>query len=194
MCVNACRVRSSPDNGRMNRILRHVVLGLGIAVLMGCTPALNWRDTRLADSALQALMPCKPDSATRTVQLPADHRAIDATLRMQGCEASDLQFTLAEMSVPDGIAMADALSAWRAASLAALKAQPGDATIQAWQLQGADAVPPPQRAEVTTSTHRAQWVWFVHARQIYQAAVYGDAKASKLNEAAEVYFSGIKLP
>jgi len=178
----------------MNRILRHVLSWLGLAVLMGCTPALNWRDTRLGDSALQALMPCKPDAATRTVQLQTDNQGRNATLRMQGCEASGLQFTLAEMSVPDGIEMADALSAWRAASLAALKAQPSDATPQTWPLQGADAVPPPQRAEVTTSTHRAQWVWFAHAHRIYQAAVYGDAKASTLNEVAEVYFSGIKLP
>jgi hypothetical protein len=37
-------------------------------------------------------------------------------------------------------------------------------------------------------------VWFVHAQRVYQAAVYGDAKAAQLNEAAEIYFSGIKLP
>ena len=178
----------------MNPILRHVIGWLCLAALMGCTPALNWRDTRLADSELQALMPCKPDVATRTVQLPAGNQTLGASLRMQGCEASDLQFTLAQMTVPDGIAMADALSAWRAASLAALKVQPGDVPTQAWQLQGAEAVPPPQRAEVTTPTYRAQWIWFVHAHRVYQAAVYGDAKATKLNEAAEVYFSGIKLP
>jgi len=178
----------------MNRILRHVLSWLGLTVLMGCTPALNWRDIRLADSELQVLMPCKPDAATRTVQLPVGQRAVDATLRMQGCEASELQFTLAQMSVPDGITMADALSAWRAASLAPLKAQPGDVSIQAWQLRGADAVPSPQRAEVTTPVHHAQWVWFVYAQRIYQVAIYGDAKASTLNEVAEVYFSGIKLP
>ena len=184
----------SPDNGSMNRILRRAISGLGLAALIACTPALNWRETRLGDSELQALMPCKPDAATRTVQLPAESQAVDATLRMQGCEAGDFQFTLAQMTVPDGIAMADALSAWRAASLAALKVQPGDVPVQAWQIKGASEAPSPQRAEVSTPTHRAQWVWFVKANQIYQAAVYGDAKASKLNEAAEVYFSGIKLP
>ena len=178
----------------MNQILRRVIGGLGLTALIACTPALNWRDTRLGDGDVQALMPCKPDAATRTVRLPAGQQAVDVTLRMQGCEASDLQFTLAQMTVPDGLAVADALSAWRGASLAALKVQPGDVPVQAWQIKGASDAPSPQRAEVRTVTHRAQWVWFVQANHVYQAAVYGDAKASQLNEAAEVYFSGIKLP
>jgi hypothetical protein len=179
----------------MNRILRHAIVWLSLAPLMGCTPALNWRDTYLGDARdVQALMPCKPDAATRTVQLPTAQTHVDATLRMQGCEASDLQFTLAQMTVPEGVSVVEAQTAWRAASLAALKVTPSDVPVQTWHLQGADAVPPAQRAQVVTATHRAQWVWFVHAQRVYQAAVYGDAKAAQLNEAAEVYFSGIKLP
>lgn len=177
----------------MNRILRHAIGWLAVA-LMGCTPALNWREIRLGDSGLQALMPCKPDAATRTVQLPLGSQVFAASLRMQGCEASDLQFTLAEMTLPDGVSEVDAQAAWRAASLAALKIQPTDVPVQVWHIQGGQAVSLSQRAEAATPTHRAQWVWFVHAHRVYQAAVYGDAKASKLNEAAEVYFSGIKLP
>lgn len=178
----------------MNPILRHVLGCLGLLALIGCTPALNWRETRLPDSTLQALMPCKPDVVTRTVQLPVGSQVLDASLRMQGCEAGDLQFTLAQMTIPEGMSVADAQATWRTASLAALKIQPGDVPVQAWRLPGADALPSPQRSEVTTSTHRAQWVWFAYGSRVYQAAVYGDAKASKLNEATEVYFSGIKLP
>jgi hypothetical protein len=150
--------RDKPDNDKMNRIFRRAIGALGLAALIACTPALNWRDTRLGDGALQALMPCKPDVATRTVQLPVGNRAVDASLTMQGCEASDLQFTLAQMTVPDGVAMADAVSAWQAASLAALKVQAGDVPVQAWHIKGASEAPSPQRVQVRTPTHRAQWV------------------------------------
>ncbi len=178
----------------MNRILRHVVSWLGLAVLVACTPTLNWRETHFGDRGLQVLMPCKPDTATRTVQLPSKNQAIDVTLRMQGCEAGDLQFTLTQMTVPEGVAMNDALSAWRAASFVPLKVQSSDVPVQHWRIEGASEAPSPQRAQVRTATHRAQWVWFAQTNQLYQAAVYGDAKSSKLDEAAEVYFSGIKLP
>lgn len=178
----------------MNRTLRDLIGCVGLAALVGCTPALNWREIRLGDSGLQALMPCRPDAATRTVQLPVGSQVFEASLRMQGCEASEMQFTLTEMTLPEELAEADAQATWRAASLAALKIQASDVPVQAWRIEGAQALPAAQRAEVATPTHRAQWVWFVHAHRVYQAAVYGDAKASKLNEAAEVYFSGIKLP
>jgi len=50
------------------------------------------------------------------------------------------------------------------------------------------------RVRVMTAAHQVQWAWFADGNTIYQAAVYGKAKEKELPEAAETYFSGIKLP
>ena len=56
---------------------------LALAALGGCSPTLNWRETRFDGADLTAMLPCKPDRAERTVPLAGR----DAPLRMQGCEA-----------------------------------------------------------------------------------------------------------
>ena len=51
--------------------------------LAACSPALNWRTVALPEAALTITLPCKPDHATRKVELagtPVD-------LSMVGCEA-----------------------------------------------------------------------------------------------------------
>jgi hypothetical protein len=55
-------------------------------------------------------------------------------------------------------------------------------------------MPAPVKTSVMTQSHRVQWVWFVRDGKVYQAAVYGNAKASKLDAVAEEYFAGVKLP
>lgn len=161
---------------------------------MGCTPALNWREVRWDGGGAWVLLPCKPDQASRAVTLNAQGQAIQAELQLQGCEAAGMQFTWGRLAVPAGMTPAEALAAWRVASLAPLAIASADAPTQAWRLAGATPTPQPVRTRVQTAQHRAQWVWFVLGDAVYQAAVYGEPQAVKLDEVAEVYFSGIQLP
>jgi len=162
--------------------------------LVACSPALNWRQLNLDSGGIQVLMPCKPDNAKREVTLHADKKELAVTLELQGCEASAMQFTFGQMPVPPGLQASAVMEAWRLASLAPLqhegeKDQPAD-----WELLGARADPPPTRMRVMSTKHQAQFVWFAHGQNIYQAAVYGNHLDKGLPEAAETYFSGIKLP
>ncbi|BDU51915.1 hypothetical protein LINBF2_01500 [Limnohabitans sp. INBF002] len=177
--------------GRATRSISLLALA---AALGACTPALNWRQVSAGTSGVMWLMPCKPDQATRPVTLRVANQDVQISLLLQGCEASNMQFTFGQMVVPQGLTASDAMRAWRLASVAPLEAAPADVLVQTWAIQGARAQTPPERAQVVTGTHQVQWVWFADGNKIYQAAVYGTAKDKGLPEAAETYFSGIKLP
>lgn len=159
-----------------------------------CSPALNWRQLSLDSGRVQVLLPCKPDHASRDVNLRADEQELSVTLQLQGCEASGMQFTFGHMTVPEGMPLSATIAAWRLASLAPLQLVGDKGQQSDWQLQGARVEPLPTRTRVMTNKHQAQLVWFAHGQNIYQAAVYGNSLDKGLPEAAETYFSGIKLP
>ena len=186
---------------RVPRIMTHmrfisqcVGLSLCWVYLLGCTPELNWRETRFDNGALVTLMPCKPDRANRAVPLRVDNVQMTSELKMQGCEAHNMQFTLSQMLVPTAMDAQLALAAWRDASLAALGQETRKAQFTDWALKGADAHVKPVQLAVETETHRVVFGWFMHDSHMYQAAVYGDTKQRDLKETAETYFSGIQLP
>jgi hypothetical protein len=164
-------------------------LGLG-----ACSPALNWRLLSLDSGRVQVLLPCKPDQASRDVTLRVEQQEVTVALQLQGCEASGMQFTFGHMTVPEGMKSSTAMAAWRLASLAPLKLTDDPQQQGNWQLQGALVDPQPTKTRVITNKHHAQFVWFAHGQNIYQAAVYGNPLDKGLPEAAETYFSGIKLP
>jgi len=97
-----------------------------------CAPTMNWREVRFEGDEFMALMPCKPEEATRTVALVLDKRphepqpttqghaapsssqaslltpAIEAQpvemqLSLKACKVQGLQFTFAKLS-PIGLA------------------------------------------------------------------------------------------
>jgi len=139
-------------------------------------------------------MPCKPDQATRTVALRVAGKDVQTSLSLHGCEASNMQFTFGHMVVSPGLSADEAIHAWRLASVAALNATLSDAVSQDWSIKGASEGVLPARAHAVIGVHQVQWVWFAYGNKIYQAAVYGNTKDKGLPEAAETYFSGIKLP
>ena len=179
----------------MTRYVMRSILGLVLAfALVSCTPALNWRQVNADTSGVAVLMPCKPDKATRNVALRVAAKDVQTSLSLHGCEASNMQFTFGQMVVPSGLSVEKAIHAWRLASVAALNATPSDAVSQDWSIQGASHPAVSARAHAVTDVHQVQWVWFAFGNKIYQAAVYGNNKDKGLPEAAETYFSGIKLP
>jgi len=178
----------------MTRSKISALLLLSALCVVACSPALNWRQLSLDSGRVQVLLPCKPDRGSRDVNLRADKPGLPVALQLQGCEASGMHFTFGYMTVPEGMSVSGAMAAWRLASLAPL--QLGDKTSQPsdWQLQGARVETPPIKTRVMTNKHQAHFVWFAHGQNIYQAAVYGTNLEKGLPEAAETYFSGIKLP
>jgi hypothetical protein len=159
--------------------------------LLACSPRFNWREVRMEGSALQALMPCKPETAVRSVPLLGSTG--NTELHMHSCEAGDLKFALAWADVGEADRVPKAIQTWRTASLQAIRAKPQ--AVSAWTLKvpgamhsealAADGVSPQGQA-VTTRT-----AYFSQGHQVFQAAVYGTRLP---DEALDGFFAGLSLP
>lgn len=94
------------------------------ALLVSCSPSMNWREVRFEGDEFMALMPCKPEEATRQVTLlleestqespsasahptqPLKGQASTQTsaqplqmqLSLKACKAQGMQFTFAKLS------------------------------------------------------------------------------------------------
>ena len=165
--------------------------GACLSLISACTPALNWREVRFesADgSILKAVLPCKPDTATRKQQL----NEIQVDLSMMGCVANETTFTLARMPLTNPLDAPKVLAAWQAAAAANVKANPVPST--ATTVSGAGAWPPTSRVTLTGSATQAHMLWFAKQSRdgltLYQAAVYGKQPS---NEAITTFFESLQL-
>ena len=181
-----CPFRSVPDG------LPLVVLA---AALGACSPVFNWREVPIADDGLVALLPCKPDRATRNLPLGGDRSvAVDMT----GCEAGGATFAVAHAAADDA-AQADAwMRAWRAATRSQLA---GAAIVETpAALPRAAALPGAGACSRRRSSRRwrpapAHMLWFAQQRAgkmaLYQATVLGQPSSP---EARAIFFEGLRLP
>lgn len=87
-----------------------VTLSMGI----GCTPAFNWREVAFEGLPVAALLPCKPDRATRTVPLAG----VPRQMVMAGCKAGGAMFTVAVVTVADSGQLSQVLSELKAVNKA----------------------------------------------------------------------------
>lgn len=178
-------------------------------VLMGCSPSLNWRQVRLKpeavkvagaqgdDAALQALLPCKPDQATR----PQRMAGYEVMVTMMGCEADGGLFAIAVAVPGSHQALMAVLAQWQTHVLASVHAQGGsrkpfalkgaDAQPEGTQLlargrQGAGAAAPGAPAsdaqEPAGRALNVQAVWFARAGRLYHAAVYSERLSQAMTE------------
>lgn len=161
-------------------------------LLVACNPTFNWRELRPDGTPLLALMPCKPDSATRPVPMVG----APVELHMHSCEAGSLRFAVAWADVGNAAQVSPALAAWRSASLQSLRVipSPGEDPATRWAVTvaGADAVlgvsalgRDPQGQPVRTRA-----AYFAQGSRVFQAAVYG---AELPDEAVDPFFAGLRL-
>ena len=170
-----------------------LVLGATLLALAACSPGLNWRQTRSDNSALRALLPCKPDKATREVEMGGLKLQMD----MQGCDAAGATFAVSHVHVDDGALAAPLLEGWRAAVLAHVHAAPpGTAPfVPPGAMAGPQAVrlqTKGKRADGTTIAVDAAWFGSVGPKgfDLFHAAMFSERP---MPEAAETFFTGLSL-
>ena len=173
----------------MRRILAAATV-LCTSFLAACDPTFNWREVRLESSELVAMLPCKPDRATRPVSLAGQ----SLELTMAGCEAGGATFAVSHAALPEPSRANEVLVQWRQVTLANLRAAaPRDA---AFSIKGALALPASVQTVVVGRRSDglpvlAHAAWFARGAQVFHAVVYAD----KLNpEVAETFFSGLAFP
>jgi hypothetical protein len=172
---------------------RPLLLLLFAAAASACSPTFNWREVRADGAPLQALMPCKPESAVRSVPLGG----LPTALHMQSCDAGGLTFAVAWAELDDAARAPEALAQWRGAALAAIRVEPNLALDPKTQwpakVPGA-AVAQGLVAQGSTHDNRPVQMRAVHfsrGSQIFQGALYG---AQLPETEVTTFFEGLRLP
>ncbi len=158
------------------------------AVSTACSPTFNWREVPVGDAGLVAMLPCKPDRATRAMPLGNASVAVEVV----GCEAGGATFAVAHARAADAAQAEVWLIAWRAATRAQLAdAQPADTPAT---LPRAALRPAPVRLDARGQA-QAHLLWFAQTRaggvSLYQATVLGRPSAA---DAVSTFDEGLRLP
>lgn len=163
---------------------------LAVATLMlGCAPALDWRELRPADSELTVLFPCKPDSHARRVSLGPDA----VRLELHACTAAGITWAVAFADLQDPARVGPALAELRTAAANNLSAAP--AQPLPLKVEGATPNPASQRVQFhgRMPDGRAvteQVAVFAKGTRVFQAIAVGE----KLDtEAADSFFGSLRL-
>lgn len=172
---------------------RRLIAALSIAAtggLVACTPALNWREIRPPDSLVTAMFPCKPDHHSRRVTVAGT----PLSMQLSSCTASDNVYALSHIDVGQADRVSPVLEALRQV---AAENVGGPTTVKSAQpVPGMTPHPLAQRlgwsgTRADGSTIAAQAAFFTQGTQVYQATVVGTRLDA---EAADTFFSGLKLP
>jgi hypothetical protein len=175
----------------MNWIPTVALVLLGLAA---CSPALNWRTLPLPEAAITITLPCKPDHATRTVELAG----APVELSMVGCDADGATLAVSHAALADPALTGAALAHWRAAVVANLGTA---ATAVDTPFAPAGVLPVPQSVRTVLQGKRpdgsavnAQAVWFARAVgpqvRLYHAVVYSPLPRPELGDS---FFAGLTL-
>ena len=183
---------------RVRPLLRVLSLVLGLAA---CSPTFNWREVPVGGD-LTALLPCKPDRATRELPLGDGGQGgllQVMTLDMAGCPAGGATFAVAHAQAGSAEQAETWLTAWQAATRAQwLGSQIAESVVV---VPRAATAPMPLRLDIVGvgsdgRATQAHIVWFTRAGRsgsvaLYQAMVLGKPSAA---DAAKTFFDGMHLP
>lgn len=165
------------------------LIALAVFGLAACSPSLNWREVRTESGGLKAMLPCKPDKATRAV--PLGDRQVE--LRVLGCEASGAAFVVMHGDVKNPLSSGQVLAQWKMASLANLRAT---------RAEEGPFLPPGgmalrQSVRVSASGQRgdgskvdSEAAYFARGSHVFHVAIYADRVAP---DVARAFFDGLKF-
>ncbi len=170
---------------------------LAVLLLSACNPSLNWRETRIVDTDLTAMMPCKPAHHQRSVPLAG----LTVTLHMTGCDADGATFAISHAVIPEGSAAPRVLTEWRKTTLTNMVAKSVRESPNPVESPAKAATPPGSSMFVIAQGQRGagspvilQGVWFARGSHVFHAAVYAPAQSASVTTAtAEPFFSGLNF-
>lgn len=155
-------------------------------LLVACGQGWNWRVLPVGDSGLESVLPCKPDAAARTMQLPTQV----AQLEMRSCDAHGVTFAVAWMPLSADTDLSAHLALWRTASLASARASLVSEP-RAWAVRGVTLA---QRVEARGrradgSTMPVSLGHAIAGRYLVQMATYGELD----RESSSAFWDGLSM-
>jgi hypothetical protein len=157
--------------------------------LVACSPALDWREVRPDGSDAIVLMPCKPASHARRVELAGT----ELTWTLHACQAMGMTWGFGFAALDDPARVDDVLRELQRSALSHIGASDGDAL----PLKVDGATPNAQAARRSAQGRlpdgravQQQVAFFVRGTRVYQASVVGTVV---LAEEAQTFFDGLSL-
>lgn len=176
------------------RFLALIILSVPLLLLglAGCSPSLNWREVRMNGTSLVALMPCKPETVSRTIPFVGGKTR---TLSMATCEAEGATYALTMADMADEGLVQAALVQWDKVTREHVRV--GQVVEQAMMPPGASPNPH-SRMVVGKGRHpgngqpmQVHMAYFSKGSQVFQAVLY--APAALKPDVAETFLTGLKF-
>jgi hypothetical protein len=163
--------------------------GLAGVLMLACTPALDWRESRPAGSGMALLFPCKPDSHARQVRLGPDA----VRLELHACTAAGATWALAFADMGDPARVGPALVELRTAASKNLSAS--EPHSLPFRVEGATPNPASQRVQFQGRMPDGRAVTeqvavFAKGTRVFQVIAVGERLDA---EAADSFFSSLRL-
>lgn len=162
------------------------------AALLGCSPALDWRQAGPEHVDILMNFPCKPQTVSQPVMLAG--RRLD--MSMTGCQTAHMTFALAHADLQDRSLVAPALAELRRAAVHNISARVLEQ--RAASVAHADAGQP-DAVELDLAGHdpggqtlREHVVLFAQGAQVFQATVLAHDKHYKA-DAANTFSGSVQL-
>ena len=171
------------------RPLRFLTISAALIALAACSPQYDWREVRGSAAPFVVLLPAKPATLSRPVNLDG----VQVTMAMTAAEVGGVTFAVGSAELPDAAAAQLALLAMKKAMLGNIKG-----TIQSEQTRGAaaDGATSGTDLEATGSIGGQPARLFARFaakdKRVYQAIVLGPDKAVS-RDAADTFFTSFKL-
>jgi hypothetical protein len=108
-----------PPTGRAATLYTRAAALALPAFLVGCSPALDWREVRPTDTGAQLLLPCRPASHARELSLAGER----VRLVLHACRAADTTWAVAWAELTDPSRAGPALAELKASAAANVGAQ-----------------------------------------------------------------------
>lgn len=154
----------------------------GAVGLVGCAPALDWREVQVEGPGLATMFPCRPVAQRRQIDLAG----VGVTMTMQACEAADGTFAVSVADVKDPAVVGPVLRALKDASLGKLGRAAEPLSIADWRLAG--ETPQPAAGRWQSSAERPDGAplsldtaVFARGTWVVQATVIGRRLDPKVN-------------
>lgn len=178
----------NPTLCRPHRLFPAIALLLA-TLLSACNPALNWREVRGSDAPYTVLLPAKPATFARPINLGE----LKVEMSMTGAEVDDVSFAVASARIADPAQRKAALEAMQAAMLRNIGSETH--AERAVTLKGgtpaievaAEGYAGPARRPVALHARFAE-----QGERVFQAIVLGP-KDKLSDEAAETFLTSLIL-
>lgn len=93
--------------------LKQFIAVLSLTFLAGCTPSHDWREVRSTDAAFAVLMPAKPSTLTRQIDLDG----VNVSMTMTAAEIDTVTYAVGSVELPDDGAAKIAMLAMKTAMI-----------------------------------------------------------------------------